>query len=71
MASSNSSNFKVTMKLLILIDKMNDKVPFAEASKFVVDFLFNMLCLPMVTIVNLLSNEGMIRSLGNMLLDNN
>ncbi|WJX21676.1 hypothetical protein P8452_11074 [Trifolium repens] len=47
MASSTSSSTttnKVTLKLLI--DTKNEKVLFAEASKAVIDFLFNLLRLP-------------------------
>ncbi|KAI5401882.1 uncharacterized protein LOC127098098 [Lathyrus oleraceus] len=62
MASSSST--KVSMKLLI--DTKNQKVLFAEASKSVVDFLFNLLCLPIGTVVKLLSANGMVGSLGNL-----
>jgi len=50
----------------ILIDTKNQKVLFAEASKAVVDFLFNLLCLPIGTVVKLLSANGMVGSLGNL-----
>jgi len=59
-----SSSTKVSMKLLI--DTKNQKVLFAEASKAVVDFLFNLLCLPIGTVVKLLSSNGMVGSLGNL-----
>ncbi|WJX21678.1 hypothetical protein P8452_11076 [Trifolium repens] len=59
-----SSNTKVSMKLLI--DTKNQKVLFAEASKAVVDFLLNLLCLPIGTVVKLLSSNGMVGSLGNL-----
>ncbi|XP_058772033.1 uncharacterized protein LOC131645851 [Vicia villosa] len=59
-----SSSTKVSMKLLI--DTKNQKVLFAEASKSVVDFLFNLLCLPIGTVVKLLSANGMVGSLGNL-----
>ncbi|WJX21675.1 hypothetical protein P8452_11074 [Trifolium repens] len=52
MASSTSSSTttnKVTLKLLI--DTKNEKVLFAEASKAVIDFLFNLLRLPVGTVV--------------------
>ncbi|XP_058774273.1 uncharacterized protein LOC131648540 [Vicia villosa] len=55
MASSSST--KVSMKLLI--DTKNNKVLFAEASKPVIDFLFNLLCLPIGTVVKLLSSNNM------------
>jgi hypothetical protein len=63
MASSSTST-KVSMKLLI--DTKNEKGLFAEASKAVVDFLFNLLCLPIGTVVKLLSANGMVGSLGNL-----
>jgi len=50
----------------LLIDTKNQKVLFAEASKAVVDFLFNLLCLPIGTVVKLLSTNGMVGSLGNL-----
>ncbi|XP_058774269.1 uncharacterized protein LOC131648535 [Vicia villosa] len=62
MASSSST--KVSMKLLI--DTKNNKVLFAEASKPVIDFLFNLLCLPIGTVVKLLSANDMVGSLGNL-----
>ncbi|KAI5401890.1 uncharacterized protein LOC127098102 [Lathyrus oleraceus] len=62
MASSSST--KVSMKLLI--DTKNQKVLFAEASKSVIDFLFNLLCLPIGTVVKLLSANDMVGSLGNL-----
>ncbi|GAU12159.1 hypothetical protein TSUD_01250 [Trifolium subterraneum] len=62
--ASSSSTTKVSMKLLI--DTKNEKVLFAEASKSVVDFLLNLLCLPIGTVVKLLSSNGMVGSLGNL-----
>ncbi|MCH82269.1 DUF674 family protein, partial [Trifolium medium] len=64
MASSSSSTTKVSLKLLI--DTKNEKVLFAEASKSAIDFLFNLLCLPIGTVVKLLSTNGMVGSLGNL-----
>jgi hypothetical protein len=67
MASSTSSSTttnKVTLKLLI--DTKNEKVLFAEASKAVIYFLFNLLRLPVGTVVKLLSKNGMVGSLGNL-----
>ena len=55
---------KVTLKLLI--DTARDKVLFAEASKEVVDFLFNLLQLPLGTVVRLLTKKGMVGALGNL-----
>lgn len=62
MASSSST--KVTLKLLI--DTKNEKVLFAEASKAVIDILFNTLRLPYGTIVRLLSRNNMGGSIGNL-----
>ncbi|PNX65283.1 hypothetical protein L195_g062516, partial [Trifolium pratense] len=63
--ASSSSNSKVSLKLII--DTKNEKViVFAEASKAVIDFLFNLLCLPMGTVVKLLTTNGMVGSLGNL-----
>lgn len=65
MASSTSSSpNKVTLKLLI--DTKNHKVLFAEASKAVIDFLLNLLRLPVGTVVKLLSKNGMVGSIGNL-----
>ncbi|CAJ2631050.1 unnamed protein product [Trifolium pratense] len=64
MASSSSSNSKLTMKLLI--DTKNEKVLFAEASKAVVDFLFHILSLPLATVVKLISKNGMVGSIENV-----
>ncbi|XP_050891003.1 uncharacterized protein LOC127096482 [Lathyrus oleraceus] len=64
MASSSSCSTKVSMKLLI--DTKNEKVLFVEASKPVIDFLFNLLCLPIGTVVKLLSANNMVGSLGNL-----
>ncbi|PNX79651.1 hypothetical protein L195_g035638 [Trifolium pratense] len=62
--ASSSSTTKMSLKLLI--DTKNDKVLFAEASKAVIDFLFNLLCLPIGTVVKLLTTNGMVGSLGNL-----
>ncbi|WJX15423.1 hypothetical protein P8452_05572 [Trifolium repens] len=63
-SSSSSSTTKVSLKLLI--DTKNEKVLFAEASKSAIDFLFNLLSLPIGTVVKLLSSNGMVGSLGNL-----
>jgi hypothetical protein len=64
MSSSSTTTNKVTLKLLI--DTKNEKVLFAEASKAVIDFLFNLLRLPVGTVVKRLSKNGMVGSLGNL-----
>lgn len=55
---------KVSIKLLV--DRNKQKVLFAEASKDVIDFLFNLLCLPMGTVVGLLQNKDMVGCLPNL-----
>ncbi|KAL1544107.1 hypothetical protein AAHA92_21002 [Salvia divinorum] len=59
------ANSKVSMKLLIDNSKVR-RVLFAEASKDCVDFLFNILSLPVATIIRLLREEGMEGSLPNL-----
>ncbi|WCJ19518.1 hypothetical protein M5689_001806 [Euphorbia peplus] len=61
MAESGS---KVQLKLLI--DKKNQKVLFAEASKDFVDFLFSLMSLPLGQVVKLLTKSHMVGSLGNL-----
>ena len=55
---------KLTMKLLI--DTKREIVLFAEASKDVVDFLFNLLQMPLGTVVRLLSKKDVVGCLGNL-----
>ncbi|XVE99481.1 hypothetical protein REPUB_Repub03eG0202000 [Reevesia pubescens] len=55
---------KVSLKLLI--DVRGKKVLFAEAGKDFVDFLFNIMSMPVGTVVRLLKKEGMAGSLGNL-----
>ncbi|XP_050892560.1 uncharacterized protein LOC127098103 [Lathyrus oleraceus] len=62
--ATSSSITKVPLKLYV--DPENDKVVFAEASKVVIDFLFDFLCLPISTVVKLVSTNGMVGSLGNL-----
>ncbi|KAK7270088.1 hypothetical protein RIF29_22987 [Crotalaria pallida] len=59
-----SSSTKLSLKLLI--DTKREKVLFAEASKAVIDFLFNLLCLPIGTVVRLLTMKDMVGCLGNL-----
>ncbi|KAL5066734.1 hypothetical protein RYX36_017621 [Vicia faba] len=61
---TSSSTPKLTLKLVI--DKENERVLFAEASKSVVDFLLSLLCLPLGTAVKLLGNSNMVGSIGNL-----
>lgn len=55
----------LTIKLLI--DTKAQKVCFAEAGDDVIELLSCLLCLPMGTIVNLLTKERMVGSIGNVL----
>ncbi|XP_061372249.1 uncharacterized protein LOC133314742 [Gastrolobium bilobum] len=61
---ASSSITKLSLKLLI--DTKREKVLFAEASKAVIDFLFNLLCLPVGAVVRLLNKNGMVGSIGNL-----
>ncbi|KAM3193770.1 hypothetical protein ACQJBY_070413 [Aegilops geniculata] len=56
---------ELSMKLLI--DTKAQKVCFAEADNEVVEFLSSLLCLPMSTVINLLTKERMVGSIGNVL----
>ncbi|KAI8539937.1 hypothetical protein RHMOL_Rhmol09G0221700 [Rhododendron molle] len=55
---------KVSIKLLINIKAK--RVLFAEAGKDFVDFLFNLLHLPVGTVVRLLTKQTMVGTLGNL-----
>ncbi|XP_014512019.1 uncharacterized protein LOC106770741 [Vigna radiata var. radiata] len=59
-----SSSSKLTLRLLI--DTKREKVLFAETSKFVIDSFFNLLCLPIATIIRILNKNQMVGSLGNL-----
>ncbi|KAL2323904.1 hypothetical protein Fmac_022962 [Flemingia macrophylla] len=59
-----SSSTNLTLKLLI--DTKHGKVLFAEASKAVVDFFLNLLCLPISSVIRLLSKNEMVGCLGNL-----
>ncbi|MBA0678901.1 hypothetical protein Goari_020219 [Gossypium aridum] len=52
---------KVNLKLLVNVKCQ--RVLFAEANKDFIDFLFNIMALPIGTIVSLLNKEGMVGSL--------
>ncbi|PAN32319.1 hypothetical protein PAHAL_5G478000 [Panicum hallii] len=51
----------------LLIDTKAQKVCFAEAGNDVIELLSCLLCLPMGTVVNLLTKEHMVGSIGNVL----
>ncbi|XVF75412.1 hypothetical protein PTKIN_Ptkin13bG0186600 [Pterospermum kingtungense] len=55
-----------TVSLKLLIDPASQRVPFAEAGKDFVDFLFNIRSLPVGTVIRLLSKQGMVGCLGNL-----
>ncbi|XP_034705091.1 uncharacterized protein LOC117929014 isoform X1 [Vitis riparia] len=59
--ASMSSTPKMSLKLLI--NKKDDKVVFAEAEYDFIDFLFNLLTLPIGTIVSFLPKESCLRNL--------
>ncbi|MBA0725712.1 hypothetical protein Golax_022276 [Gossypium laxum] len=56
-----AASSKVSLKLLI--DCKSNKVLFAEAGKDFVDFLFNLLSLPLGTVIKLLKTNSMVGSL--------
>ncbi|KAH7841126.1 hypothetical protein Vadar_025902 [Vaccinium darrowii] len=62
--ATTSSEAKVSLKLLI--DTKAKRVLFAEAGKDFVDFLFNLLQLPVRTVVRLLTEQTMVGTLGNL-----
>ncbi|KAH7839392.1 hypothetical protein Vadar_003561 [Vaccinium darrowii] len=61
---ATTSKPKVSLKLLV--DTKAKRVLFAEAGKDFVDFLFNLLHLPLATVVSLLRGQTMVGSLGNL-----
>ncbi|KAI9127945.1 hypothetical protein K1719_000938 [Acacia pycnantha] len=61
---SPSPSSKVSLKLLI--DTKGKRVLLAEASKEFIDFLFNMLRLPVGTVTRLLTKKGMVGCLGKL-----
>ncbi|XP_038691362.1 uncharacterized protein LOC119989749 [Tripterygium wilfordii] len=63
MASASSAS---ALSLKLFIDTKKDKVLFAEAGKDVVDFLFNILSMPVATVFRLLKTQCLIGSLGNL-----
>ncbi|MBA0665270.1 hypothetical protein Goklo_005154 [Gossypium klotzschianum] len=55
-----------TVTLKLLIDTKGQRVLYAEAGKDFVDFLFNILILPVGTVIRLLAKEGMVGCLANL-----
>ncbi|XP_024021569.1 uncharacterized protein LOC112091640 [Morus notabilis] len=64
MAMSSSAESSISLKLLM--DTKGKRVLFGEAGKDFTDFLFNLLSLPVGTIVRLLSTNGMVGSIGKL-----
>ncbi|KAF7811363.1 DUF674 domain-containing protein [Senna tora] len=50
----------------LLIDTKTQRVLFAEASKDFINFLFNLLQLPIGTVTRLLTKNGMVGCLGKL-----
>ncbi|KAK8510272.1 hypothetical protein V6N11_000562 [Hibiscus sabdariffa] len=55
-----------TVSLKLLIDTKGKRVLCAEAGKDFVDFLFNIMLLPVATVTRLLTKEAMVGCLGNL-----
>ncbi|MBA0870084.1 hypothetical protein Goshw_007646 [Gossypium schwendimanii] len=55
-----------TVSLKLLVDSTSQRVLFAESGKYFVDFVFNILSLPVGTVTRLLTKEQMVGSLGNL-----
>ncbi|KAA0052182.1 DUF674 domain-containing protein [Cucumis melo var. makuwa] len=54
------------VRLKLLIDSEQKRVLFGEADKNLIDFLFNLLSLPLGTVIRLLKKQGMVGSLANL-----
>ncbi|KAK8671686.1 hypothetical protein V6N13_038273 [Hibiscus sabdariffa] len=54
------------LSLKLLVDIKSNKVLFAEAGKDFIDFLFNLLFLPVGTVIKLLKTNSMVGSLGSL-----
>ncbi|XP_038992029.1 uncharacterized protein LOC120115372 [Hibiscus syriacus] len=55
-----------TVSLKLLVDSTSQRVLFAESGKDFVDFLFNILSLPIGTVTRLLTKHDMVGALGNL-----
>ncbi|KAE8712086.1 cytochrome P450 71A9-like [Hibiscus syriacus] len=55
-----------TISLKLLVESTSQRVMFAEAGKDFVDFLFNILLLPIGTVVSLLTKQEMVGCLGSL-----
>ncbi|KAK8480785.1 hypothetical protein V6N13_121818 [Hibiscus sabdariffa] len=65
MAAATTTTTTSTVRLKLLIDRKG-RVVCAEAGKDFVDFLFNILLLPIGTVIRLLTKEAMVGCLGNL-----
>ena len=54
------------ISLKLLVDTKANKVLFAEATKDFVDFIFQIMCMPLGTVVNLLTENKMVGCLGDL-----
>ncbi|OMP02643.1 hypothetical protein COLO4_10924 [Corchorus olitorius] len=54
------------LSLKLLIDSKAQRVLFAEAGKDFVDCLFNIMSLPVATVIRLLRNQGMVGCIANL-----
>ncbi|MBA0749991.1 hypothetical protein Gogos_003860, partial [Gossypium gossypioides] len=55
-----------TISLKLLVDSTNQRVLFAQSGKEFVDFMFNILSLPVGPVIRLLTKEQMVGSRGNL-----
>ncbi|KAK8510266.1 hypothetical protein V6N11_000557 [Hibiscus sabdariffa] len=65
-ATTTTTTSTSTVRLKLLIDRKEKRVVCAEAGKDFVDFLFNILLLPIGTVIRLLTKEAMVGCLGNL-----
>lgn len=54
------------MRLNLVIDSEAERVVYAETDKKFIDFLFNLLSLPLGAVIHLLKKEAMVGCLGNV-----
>ncbi|KAH9767832.1 hypothetical protein KPL71_011419 [Citrus sinensis] len=64
--STTEATETTKLKLSLMIDKRANKVLFAEAESDFVNFLFNLLSLPIGTVINLFRNESMFGCIENL-----
>ncbi|KAF5200418.1 hypothetical protein FRX31_009990 [Thalictrum thalictroides] len=54
------------LSIKLLIDSKANKILFAEAEKKFIDFLFGLLAMPLGTVIELITEENMMGSMGNL-----